>query len=133
MLWVARSIRAESASGKVFRRNQRPPHDNGACAKRSVIAGRGLSTAQVAQDEFLQKTVEVYLEQTQVPARPNGRAKVIAQFAFGVVIFCRDDQTRLIERVQPGISMFGGNAQGTIRETFLDRKSTRLNSVTRSY
>ncbi len=61
-----------------------------------ALSLRPLSTAQVAQDEFLQKTVEVYLEQTQVPARPNGRAKVIAQFAFGEVIFCRDDQTRLI-------------------------------------
>src|SRR6266480_166037 len=118
MLCVARSIRAESASGKVFSHNQRPPHGNGAYAKRSLIAGLGLSTAQVAQDEFLQKTVEVYLEQTQVPARPDGGPEVIAQFAFGEVIFCRNDQTRLIERAQPAISMFGGNAKGTIREAF---------------
>jgi len=71
MLRVTRSICAESAAGEVFSSNQRPPHGNGADTKRSVVAGLGLST-QVAQDEFLQKTVEVYLEETQVSARPDG-------------------------------------------------------------
>ena len=42
---------------------------------------------------------------------------MIAKFAFGEVIFCGDDQPRLIQCVQPGIGMLGGNAQGAIRQT----------------
>jgi hypothetical protein len=62
MLRVARSICAESASCESFRRNQRPANGDGARAEGSVVVTPGASTIQVAQDKFLEKTVEVYLE-----------------------------------------------------------------------
>ena len=73
---------------------------------------------QFAQDKFLEKPVEVYLEKAQVPARSDRRTKVIAQLGIGEVVFCRNNQPRLIECAQPRIGMFGGDAQGPIRQTF---------------
>src|SRR4029453_3647145 len=118
MLRVTRSVCAEFAAGKIFSRNQRTADGHGAFAEGRVKAPTAWSGAQFAQDKFLEKPVEVYLEKAQVPARSCGRAKVIPQLGFCKVIFCGDDQPRLIECAQPRIGVFGGNAQGAIRQTF---------------
>ena len=73
MLCVARSIRAEPASGEIFRRDQGTAHGHGKAKKQLVITRPVFSSAvQFAEDKFLQKTVEVYLEQAQIAARSDG-------------------------------------------------------------
>jgi len=57
---------------EAFALSLRPAHGDGARAEGSVVVSLGRSTIQLAQDKFLKKTVEVYLEQAQVPARSDG-------------------------------------------------------------
>src|SRR5438034_968991 len=43
---------------------------------------------------------------------------MVAKFAVAEIIFCGNDQTRLIERVQPGISVLGWDTKLAIRKRF---------------
>src|SRR6266480_7951225 len=97
MLWLARSICPESASGEGFCRNQGTAYVDGAGTEGGLNPGALLPTIQFAQDKFLQKTVEVYLEQAQVSARSDGRTEVVVQLVFSEVIFCNYDKACLIK------------------------------------
>ena len=79
MLCIARSIRVEPAASEVFRRDQGTPHGHGK-GQEAILIAVPFSGVQLAQDKFLQKPVEVYLEQAQVPAGSNRRAKVVVEF-----------------------------------------------------
>ena len=72
MLRVARSVCAEFAAGEVLSCHQRPAHGDGTLAEGSLVGLPALLGLQFAQDKFLEKAVEVYLEQAEVPARSNG-------------------------------------------------------------
>ena len=71
MLRLARSICSQPASSEVLRRNQGTIDGHVKGQEAILIATRSLSVVQLAEDEFLQKAVEVYLEQAQVPAGSN--------------------------------------------------------------
>jgi len=71
MLRVARSICAKPASGEVVRRDQGTADGHGQGEEGILIAAVPRSVVEFAQDEFLQETVKVHLEQAQVPPRSD--------------------------------------------------------------
>ena len=70
------------------------------------------------QDKFLEKSVEIHLEQAQVAPGSDRGTIMIAELAFGEIVFRRDGEARLVQRVQPGVRVFGRNPQGAVGERF---------------
>src|SRR5436190_20334869 len=91
---------------------------------------RQLFFLQLVQNEFLQKSVEINLEQTQVTPGSDRRTIMVAQICLAEIVFGGDDKTSLVQHVQPCVRIFRGNPQGTIGEWL--RASVKLLQVDRN-
>src|SRR5581483_3238656 len=85
-------------------------------AATSLIRAVVAAAAQFSQNHFLQKSVEVHLEQTEIASRTDGGTITISELAFGEIIPRRNREPRLIQRVQPRVRVFVRNSQRAIGE-----------------
>src|SRR5436853_7589749 len=77
---------------------------------------RQLFFFQLVQNEFLQKSVKINLEQTQVASGSDRRTIMVTQIGLAEIVFCGDDKTGLVQNVQPCVRIYRRNPQGTISE-----------------
>src|SRR5437764_2234821 len=68
------------------------------------------------QDKFLQKSIEVHLEQTEIAARSDRRTIMVAELAVGEIVLGGDSEPRLVQCIQPRVRVRRRDSQGAIGE-----------------
>ncbi len=84
----------------------------------ALVGATFLVPHQFSQNKFLQESVEIHLEQTQVAPRSCRRSIVIAELSISEIIFGRNDQTCLIKSIEPGVCVLRWDSQGAVGERF---------------